>query len=177
MVRFLVLDYISFDMVLGLDTRNRIRETRCPPLRDGRPLVATSVGWWGLFLSVILVACGPSGPSPGALEKENTGASAPGPAAEMAAPTGSEPSSSPTSSRATAQPALVDEAKLRQAFASASSAHQLFLEEALAVSRVGQVDDALEHFQKLLKHPGLTPQQQAAIHEAIGHLQARGRLR
>lgn len=164
-------------MASGLDARNRIRETRWQPPHDGRPHVAASLGWWGLFLGVTLVACGRSDPGPGALEKENRGASAPGPVGQMASPTGSEPTASPTSSRTPAQPTLVDEAKLRQAFAGASSAHQLFLEEALAVSRVGQVDDALEHFQKLLKHPGLTPQQQAAIHEAMGRLQARGRPR
>lgn len=159
-------------MVLDEDAMDT-QGTRLQP-RDGcRSDILRSAGWLSLWLSVTLVACSRSGPSPGALEENAAGSSAPGPAAEMVTP--ADPG--PASRAAPPQDTLVDEAKLRQAFAGASSAHQLFLEEALAVSRLGHGQDALEHFQKLLKHPGLTPEQRAVIQEAIGRLQARSRQR
>lgn len=65
---------------------------------------------------------------------------------------------------------LVDETQLRRAFAGAPAAHQLFLEEAVAVARTGQRAEAIEQFQKLLRHPQLTPEQRRAVEMAVARL-------
>lgn len=66
---------------------------------------------------------------------------------------------------------LVDEERLRKAFADAPAAFHVFLEEALGVARTSNRAEAIEQFQKLLRHPQLTPGQQAAVEETLARLQ------
>jgi hypothetical protein len=65
----------------------------------------------------------------------------------------------------------VDEENLRRAFAGAPAAFQVFLEEALGVARTANRAEAVEQFQKLLRHPQLTPAQRAAVEETLARLQ------
>ncbi|GIX50114.1 MAG: hypothetical protein KatS3mg132_308 [Limisphaera sp.] len=66
---------------------------------------------------------------------------------------------------------LMDEERLRKAFADAPAAFHVFLEEALGVARTGNRAEAIEQFQKLLRHPQLTPEQRAAVQETLARLQ------
>ena len=69
----------------------------------------------------------------------------------------------------------LDETRLRRAFSGAPSTSQVLLEETLAVGRVGDRIEVIAQLQKLLRYPGLTPAQRAAVEEALARLQAPSR--
>lgn len=154
-----------------------LRSKVCPCVRPVRAkahwrcglLLARWVGSVVLPSLPLLQACSRSAPD----GPDSTAAGPPAPGSPGAVAPDAPSASGSRASEPSGPASVVDETTLRRAFARAPAAHQLLLEEALAVSRTGYALETLEQFQKLLKHPQLTPEQRTAIEQTMGRLRAR----
>jgi hypothetical protein len=108
----------------------------------------------GLALILLLCACGCGRPDSGPGETKTATTTTAAASSEPVAP---------------ADP--VDLAPLRQAFASAGPAFQVYVDEAVAVVRARAYADAIEQLQKLDRNPKLTAAQRQAVRDVITKLQ------